>query len=763
MDLGPSERGASSWLAVGSWHPTTDGQTSPGDRRIASAVTGWHELAGASLVTVFDVARRRGAPSKGVDPGPIDPPSAGTPDMREEVRGSVDLAHRAIVVLVALSLLGPAFAIWSGIVPLRLTGLASGLLTAGSLAALVGAAVVRTDRGLRRVEVALLALGAMALVAWAASVVVANPGYGTDEAAYEQYAAQLLLKGLNPYAHNLLPALRQFQVPIQYATYTTSGGVVSTLGYPALPVLLVVPFIWLTGGVQAVPVANVTALVATMVVTFFVLPRRFRALAVLSVVGLPILFGYAVAGVNVIMSLPFLVVVAWRFMETGAGGRLGRRGIAQAVCLGLAVSVQQTAWFIAPFVLVAIWAARRKELDRATCARVLGRYVGIAGATFLALNAGFIAAGPGLWAKGVLGPLLQHAIPYGQGLIDLPVFAGIGGGDLTLYTLGAVALLGALLACFWMFFDSLWRCAFILPSLALFFPTRSLAEYWMTLVALWVVSVFAPTPLPRSTPSPGNRRRGTWRHGRLVLGVLAFIPGVGLVGLAVASRSPLGMDVVGIRTNGEFQRVWELNVEVTNHSSSPLVPHFATNSSGQMTPFWHRVSGPATLPPHHRARYLLAAPNVGSMPGITQPFQLDAVTNRPGTVSVTKNITTEPYSAQIYQAEVNRILPAGAATSLTVDLRSPLGGRVRKAGVTVELGQIIYGQSQLVPAEARIDGAPEGQTPVQQTTNAQGEATFRVADSSPQGQPVYFQAWAVSKAGYPFGYSEVVDVLWSGR
>ncbi len=81
----------------------------------------------------------------------------------------------------------------------------------------------------------------------------------------------------------------------------------------------------------------------------------------------------------------------------------------------------------------------------------------------------------------------------------------------------------------------------------------------------------------------------------------------------------------------------------------------------------------------------------------------------------------------------------------------------------IELGQIIYGQSQLIPAEASIDGAPEGQSPVERTTGPDGKATFRVVDSSPQGRPVYFQAWVVSKAGYPFGYSEIVDVLWSGK
>jgi hypothetical protein len=149
------------------------------------------------------------------------------------------------------------------------------------------------------------------------------------------------------------------------------------------------------------------------------------------------------------------------------------------------------------------------------------------------------------------------------------------------------------------------------------------------------------------------------------------------------------------------------------------------------------------------------------MPGITQPFQLDAITHLPDTISITQNITTEPYTAWIYQADVNRILEPGQETTLTVQLRSPFGGQTRKAGVTVELGQVIYSQSELIPAEARINGHAEGNSPVEERTGGNGEATFHVTDSSPQGQPIYFQAWALSAAGYPFGYSEVVDVLWA--
>lgn len=675
-----------------------------------------------------------------------------------------DLTHRVVVLVASLSLLGPAFATWSGIIAIHFTGLASVVLTAGSLVAVAATGIARTERALRRIEIALLLLATVGLIAWATSTLIMNPAYGTDEAAYEQYAAQLLLHRIDPYGANLLPALRQFQVPIQYATYTVSGGIVSTLGYPALPVLLAIPFILATHGVQSVPVADITALIVAMLLSFLVLPKRYKSLSVLVVVGLPILFGYALAGVNVILALPFLVVVAWRFTETGRGGALGARGVAQAVCFGLAMSVQQLAWFVAPFVVLAIWLSRRKELDRKESALVLGKYNGIAFAAFAIVNAGFIVVGPWSWFRSVLGPLVQHAIPYGQGLIDLPVFVGAGGGNLELYTLGALLLYGGTLLCFWRFFDHLWRVTFILPALVLFFPTRSLGEYWMTMVLVWCVSLFAVAPgknllfTEKSFVATAQVRR------RVVSALVifgSFIPGVAILALAVSSSSPFTMRVIGFRTNGQFQRVWELRVAVANHSNFALRPHFASNSIGQMTPFWHRRSGPAVLGPHKVARYVLVAPDVGSMPGITQPFQLDAVTAKPQTISVTGNVRAEPYRAWIYQSSVNQVQSSGQAVDLTVQLRSPFGGLVRKPGVSVALGQIVYRQSGLTPGEAVINGHPEGESPVVEKTNYKGEATFRLENPNVGKEPIYFQAWVVSSKNYPFGYSEIVDILWS--
>jgi hypothetical protein len=81
------------------------------------------------------------------------------PEKRPPESVAVDSTHRVIVALAAISLLGPAVAIWSGIVASHSVGIASVVLSAGALAILVASACVRNERAFRTLEVALLALG----------------------------------------------------------------------------------------------------------------------------------------------------------------------------------------------------------------------------------------------------------------------------------------------------------------------------------------------------------------------------------------------------------------------------------------------------------------------------------------------------------------------------------------------------------------------------------------------------------------------------
>ena len=213
-------------------------------------------------------------------------------------RSSID---RVITTLSAVGLMGAAFATWSTAVQLPLTGLvaAVGFIVAMTIVAL--ALTTGSARRLAQLDVAVLGMATLILAGWAMSTLYFQPGYGTDEAAFTQFAAHLMVHGHDPYGANLLSALTQFRVPIQYATYTLSGHVVSTYGYPSLPILFTALFLPITHGVQTAIVAEVVALLVGMTIMFFVLPKSWRALAPLTVVGLPLLFGYSVSGVTTIL------------------------------------------------------------------------------------------------------------------------------------------------------------------------------------------------------------------------------------------------------------------------------------------------------------------------------------------------------------------------------------------------------------------------------------------------------------------------------
>jgi hypothetical protein len=670
----------------------------------------------------------------------------------------------------AMGLFGPALIAWSSIVQLPAVGLVSTIGCAAILTLVILAAACKTAAGLRRLDLLVLLLALAMLVAWAATELYFYPAYGTDEAAFVQYSAQLVMHGRNPYATNLLPALTHFRVPIQYATYKLNGTISSNLAYPSLSVLLAIPFVLLTHGVQAIIAENVFFLAVEMVLVFLFMPRTYRSFAVVVVLGLPFLFDYTVGGDIVTMSVPFLLVLAYCWTDIGRSGRLGRGGILRAVCLGLAASVCQFAWFLAPFVLLGVWCVRSIELGRKQAFVVIARFAALAVATALVVNAPFILWSPSAWLTGVLSPLFQHAIPFGQGLIDATAFFHVGGGDLAAYTYAAAAVVLFLLVLYFQYFHWLWRATFIVPSVGFLFSTRSLSEYFIMVVAVWMVSVASPGGgLEGASELSLRLKDAPWRTkpGRYppwirqaLLGLPVLI-GLSFIVFAFGAQAPLAIRLQSVESNGQFRGIWQIHALVTNRSAEAVEPHFATDASGYMTTFWNVVSGPKKLAPGQRATYNIVAPNVGSMPGVTQPFVLQAVTASPDTISSSSLFTPESFDCDITPSYVNRILPLGTSVALNVQLRSPYGATVLKPGVRVALGQVIYAQDGLIPAEGQINSAPVGQSPVVATTNAQGVAQFHVRDASVQGgNPLYFQAYVDPSAGYPYGYSEIVSVIW---
>lgn len=668
------------------------------------------------------------------------------------------LVHQLLLALAALSLFGGGFNAWMSIVQLQSIGIGAVCLLGATLLVLLVTIAATTVRALAIADVAVLLLGVLTIVLWSASHLYFNPAYGTDEAAFVQYGGSLLMHGADPYAQSMLPALTKFHVPIEYATYTLDGNVSTQLAYPALPIYAVIPFIWLTHGVQSAIVANVFFLALSTIIAFFLLPRGFRSLSVLLMIGLPILFGYTMSGMNDLLLLPFLLVVAHKWNEVGSGSVFRRRDLLQAIALGCALSVKPLAWFIAPFLILAIWQICAHRSGMRIGMKIASQYTAVAIATAALINAPFIVWNAGAWWRGVLAPIRQHAVPYGQGLVDASLFFRVGGGNIGAYTTAAAFLLVAALATQSRFFPAMGRVVFVTPAFILFFPARSLAAYFMTLMPVWIVALVTC----RNGNFAVSRIRRAWAKRWLAAVVAAALVGAAaFIGVAMATPAPLELRIDSVQTNGQLQGVWQVHVHVRNRSSRAISPHFATNAFGQVTTFWHVIRGPKVIGPSKTVEYVLDAPNLGSMPGLTTPFLLQAVTDHPATISSSPLYTPQPYSAYLIPDYVNRVVKVGRSIRFAVQLRSPYGAPVRKAGVRLALGQLIYGQSDLIPSEARINRGNIGQSPVYARTNRQGIARFVVRSSTrSNGNAIYFQAWVAPARGYPFGYSEIVDVLW---
>lgn len=561
--------------------------------------------------------------------------AADRPEARGFLAAPSSLAiHRAIGVVAALGLFAPIFNSWNDVVAVPSSGVVVMALFVGALWLVMAFAAARAEGDVARLEPWLLVLGLLVLAEWTAVALHGQASYGTDEAAFEQGAATLLVHGHDPYGANLLSALAGYSTLGKYVTHTMNGGLVTSFGYPSVSALLVAPFVLLTGGGQAVPIADLLALVIATVIVYRAFPVGWRSLAVVLCVGFTTLSGFALAGVNAIIAMTFLLVVVHRWTATGQDGRLARRGRIQAVALGLALGTNQLAWFLAPFLVAGIYLVCSGDLGRRGALRVTGGYVGLALATFVAVNLPFIVWGPMAWIHGVAAPLTQHAIPYGQGLVALTLFLRVGGGALNAYNYAAMALYGALLVVYVGHFRRLGRAGLVLPLLALFVSGRSLAEYWMTLLAVLAIGALTVDDHAIRGALPLVSRRLGSRRVRRGLTAAVFLPALVCIGVALGTPAPLSLRILSAHSSPRLRAVAELRLLAVNRSASPLRPHFATNVTGQAV-FWNIRSGPAVLAPHGRAVYRLAAPDPGSMPINGTKFVVEAYTASPRTVSST--------------------------------------------------------------------------------------------------------------------------------
>lgn len=633
------------------------------------------------------------------------------------------------------------FASWSA-VPVVLLGLL-GLLVI--VAAWLPSSVVSEQRQHLIGWGALIAIIA-ALAIWSYFQVFTAPDYGTDEIAFDQYAAQLALHGVNPYLHSMAPAFPLFHVSPNGYTFQLNGQPVTALSYPALAFEAYLPLLAAGVTTQAAVWIEIFSWALAAVILYAVLPRSVAPLAGV-LVSIDVYIGYAVGGVTDTLFVPLLIgaAVGWDRFSSGRGPAAWRG----PVCMGLAMAIKQTPWLVLPFVIAGIVVESRQRNGTRQAVRDGLRYTGIAFAAFAVPNLPYAVAAPGAWLNGILTPFNSHTVPAGQGLVDISLSLMLGGGSLTAYTFAGVIVLAALLACYVTTYPALKPAAFLLPSIALFFATRSFGSYLVMLVPA-ALAAAATTPRPR-----GINAARSWRWVAAGGGFAVLVA----VLAALTTPSPLSVSIASVRTTGQLATVGQVTLSVTNNTGGSVRPAFTLQNGTIMTAFWQPVSGPAVLGPHQHASYTIVAPSYPAMPSIQSGFQVLAFLTNPASVSRTSVYLASDWRVILQPAAIDQVVHVGQQITVTAQVVNRLDQPVAAAGVRVYLGQIIYAQQGLQYSEAFINNGLEGQTPVAALTNKQGVATFRIRCPQDGRDPVYFEANLVNPTYfYPYGYSPILTV-----
>jgi uncharacterized membrane protein len=561
-----------------------------------------------------------------------------------------------------------------------------------------------TGRRQRQIDLFVLVAVIVGLAIWSSFQIYNAPDYGTDEIAFDQYAAQLALHGINPYLHSMAAAFPLFHVSPNGYTFLLNGQPVTKLSYPALAFEEYLPLL-------------------AMGIT--------RQAAVWSDVA----------------SWALGAAAGWdRFAWTR--GPAAWRG---PVLMGLAMAVKQTPWLVVPFVVAGIVLESRRLRDWAQGLRDGLRYVAITTVAFLIPNLPYLLNSPRGWLSGVLTPITAQTVPAGQGLVSLSLSLPIGGGSLQDYSYAAAVVFVALLACYLATYPVLKPAAFLLPSIVLFFATRSFGSYLVMLIPA-AVAAAVTTQRPQLVAS--------WRHWKWVVSGAAASCVLAVLA-ALTTPSPLAMSIRSVRTTGQLATVDQMTMSVTNNSDRRVRPSFTIEDGMSMTAFWRQVHGPGTLGPHQEGQYTIQAPSYFAMPSIGNGFQVLAFSHAPPTVSRTGAYVASVWRVVLQPSAINQPVARGQTFTVHAQIVDRLDQPVRAANVPVYLGQVIYGQGGTVNSEAFVNSGYSGQTPVHALTNARGIATFRIILRSrlPANNPIYFEANLVkSGSAYPYGYSPILAV-----
>jgi hypothetical protein len=259
-----------------------------------------------------------------------------------------------------------------------------------------------------RVAAVLLLLVLLVLVLYYASHFLMRGFTIDDEELLSLASIRFLLNGTNPYSASISSSLYQFGHQI---TITTNNQIIGVMDYPALFFLTFAPFYFASAptvqnlGAVDMPL-QATAFVFVLLIVFAFVIREEDLLApkflLLASLAMPI--AYVTSTTTYLMLA--LILLAYAKIDSKYAW----------IVLGLCLSLQEELWL--PVLFLFAYSVNRHGIRKGAY-NIIG-----AAAVFLAINAYFIAIGPGTFAAAVFSPLGKLMLPGAPSPFILPLIKG---------------------------------------------------------------------------------------------------------------------------------------------------------------------------------------------------------------------------------------------------------------------------------------------------------------------------------------------------
>ncbi len=556
-----------------------------------------------------------------------------SPEQADEPIGETDawMVERCAWTMVWLGVLAGGLSTWGSWSSSPVLTVLAPVLVVAATAGIVTAWMAGNPRS-RNLQLLALAVVVVSVLVSQYGVIHTRRFYATDSAAFDHLAAQTLLSGRDPYAVSMSAAHWMLDIPDRYWTYTTTGGHVTDVSYPAGSFLLIVPAMLLGFHHHVVDWMDLLAWLVAGVLMFALLPAALRWLAALLILT-PVFVGAFTYGGTDALFLPFLMLAVWRWDRYGGGRQAGLAAWIGPVALGLACSVKQSPWFCVPFLVAGVALEARRAGGRPL--HTAGRYAGTVLAVFAAVNLPFIVWHPGAWWHGTLTPFAQPLVADGQGLVSLATHGIVRGVDLTYLTVSGALVFLTVLILFVTTYPRVKRVWLVVLPLAMFVSPRSLGSYLIDFIPVALLAA-----LTVST-GPATRRRvrteGIASPLRPTLpAVLCAVPALGAVAAAVLAFAgpPLQLTVLRVDESAGGRTLTAITLSVRNLTDAPEMPHITVTMGTHLNGYWLPLDGTMDpIPPHAVATMTVYSPIVTTPAAPGVQWLVSAYTSSPRALS----------------------------------------------------------------------------------------------------------------------------------